>query len=51
MIKKQPLTVESSGPEVSMQTALSMFQAATQPSILDNLGDRFIYRAQGSNAA
>lgn len=36
MIAKQPPTVESSGPEVSMHTALSTFQAATHPSILDN---------------
>ena len=51
MIKKQPLTVESSGPEVSMHTALSTFQAPMQPSILANLSDRFIYRAQGFKAA
>jgi hypothetical protein len=48
MTTKQPLTEVSSGPEVSKHTASSTFQAATQPSILDNLGDRFIYRTQGS---
>jgi hypothetical protein len=31
--------------------ALSTFQAATQPSILDDLGDCFTYRTQGSKAA
>jgi len=34
-----------------MHTALSTFQAATQSSILGGLGDRFIYRTQGSKAA
>ena len=51
MITEQPLTVVSSGPEVSMHPALSTFQAATQPSILEpSLPHHFVPDSQSASS-
>jgi hypothetical protein len=51
MITKRPLAGGVERPKISVLSAFSTFQAAMQISILNHLGDRFVYGTQASQAA